>query len=166
MTPNYKQDETQLKSIMSKHTKPCDPTNKIKLIIYYKSKKLFNLFIKNNIHAKTSEISRQHHVVYEYSCPRDGCNATQKYIGYTTCAVADRFRMHTQNSSSIKKHLMERHNITKVTTKELLINVNILRSTLDKRDLLFYEALLVKQSKPTLNSQIEFSDKLLKVFRH
>ena len=58
------------------------------------------------------------------------------------------------------------HGIDKITTAELLQNVTILKQCNNKRELMFYEALFIKSLKPTLNSQTEFSDKLLKIFKH
>ena len=64
MTLNYKQDEKQLKTILSKNLKSIDSNKKIRLVIYYKSKKLKNLLIKNNVHSKNRETGQQHHCVY------------------------------------------------------------------------------------------------------
>ena len=166
MSNNYKTDEKQLRNIITTHTQPSRADKKIKFIIYYKNKKLSNLLIKNNSHSETNNIAKQHHVVYQYTCTRDGCNATQKYIGYTTCTLQDRFRMHTQQSSSIKKHLQQHHSIQKVTTAELLKDVTIIQNASSKRDLIITEALLIKNRRPTINMQSEFNDKLLKIFIH
>ena len=166
MSANYKQDEKQLKEILNKNVSPANTDSKIKLTIYYKNRKLSNLFILNNTHRKEQSVADQHHCVYQYVCNRDGCNAAQTYIGFTTCSIATRFRYHTQNSSSIKKHLKGVHNIDKVATADLIPNVSIVKYSSDKRDLMFYEALLIRENKPTLNSQVEFSDKILKIFKH
>lgn len=166
MSANVKQDESQLKSIVSKNVIPSNENQIINFSIYYRARKLSNLFIKNNIHSNFDNIENRHHVVYQYFCSRDGCNTTHSYIGYTTCTIANRFKMHTQNCSSIKKHLIQTHSITKISTNDLLADVKILKNCSDKRDLVIYEALLIKMHKPSLNSQTEFSDKLLKIFRH
>ena len=166
MSLNYKQDENQLHKIIDSKLQPVDESLKIKLTIYYRNKKLSNLFIKNNIHSNNSDIASRHHVVYQYKCNRDGCNSTQTYIGYTSCTIKDRFRMHTQNCSSIKKHLQEYHRINKITTAELIPDIHILASAPVKRDLIFIEALYIKLLKPSLNSQTDFSDRMLKVFIH
>ena len=137
----------------------------MKLIIYYKTKKLSNLFIKNNIHRVT-DVADKHNVVYLWTCNRDGCDSTQTYLGFTTCTVRDRFRMHTQASSSIKKHLTDKHSINRVTTAELLTAVKILSISSDRRELVFTESLLIKSMAPRLNAQNEGFDKILKVFKH
>ena len=167
MSVNYKQDENQLINIIKKHISATNNDSNIKTIIYYKPKKLSSLFIFNNIHSKNMDTSRRHNVIYQYSCIRDGCSTSPKsYLGFTTCTVFQRFIMHTQNISSIKKHLQDNHNIQKVTTNELLQDVTVLKTANDKRTLMYLEALYIKMKKPELNSQKEFSDKILKVFKH
>ena len=116
--------------------------------------------------SKSIHIADRHHVVYQYICPRDGCNSTQSYIGYTTSSVANRFRMRTQNCSSIKNHAKNTHNLNKVTSVELLECVKILKQSPNKRELLFLEALCRKSFKPSMNAQSEFSDRILKIFKH
>lgn len=167
MSTNYKQDEKQLKTIIKKNIETTQPSQHLKIIIYYKSKKLHSQFIKNNIHSSNTEIAKRHHVVYRYTCSRDGCHtAPQTYIGYTTCTISDRFRMHTQNSSSIKKHLQDYHQVSRTTTAELLQNVDILYTSSSKRDLVLIEAIYIKKLHPALNSQNEGCDRILKIFKH
>ena len=105
MSTNYKQDEHQLRTIISRNVQTTEDSSKIKLIIFYMNNKVQNLFIKNNPHRNNNGIENKHNVVYRYICNRDGCNSAPTYLGYTTCTVKNRFRMHTQNSSSIKKTL-------------------------------------------------------------
>ena len=166
MSANYKQDEKELKEILNKNVSSANTDSKIKLTINYKKRKLSNLFILNNTRRKEQSVADQHHCVYQYVCNRDGCNAAQTCIGLTTCSIATRFRYHTQNSSSIKKHLTGVHNNDKIATADLIPNVSIGKYSSDKRDLMFYEALLIGENKPTLNSQVVFSDKILKIFKH
>ena len=166
MSANYKQDEKQLKEILNKNVYPANTDSKIKLIIYYKNRKLSNLFILNNTHRKEQPVADQHHCVFQYVCNRDGCNAAQTYIGFTTCSIASRFQYLIRNSSSIKKHLKGVLNIDKVAMADLIPNVSIVKYSSDKRDLMFYEALLIRENQPTLNSQVEFSGKILQNFMH
>ena len=165
MSENYKQDEKQLQDIFNKNVSPISNDSHVQLIIYYKSRKLKDLFIKNNVHSN-KEFGDRHHCVYQYVCPRDGCNSAQSYIGHTTCSLTSRFRFHTQNSSSIKKHFKNVHAVDKIKTAELLQNVTILKTSATKRDLIFLEALLIKTNRPSMNSQVEFSERVLKVFKH
>ena len=88
----------------------------------------------------------------------------QNYIGYTTCTVGERFKMHAQ-IGSIKKHLNEKHNI-QVRKNDMVKNVEILGKSNNVSYLRMLEAVLIKDLKPNLNSQEEGCDKLLKVFKH
>ena len=63
-----------------------------------KNWKLCNLFIKNNVHLSSGDINNNRH-----SCNRIGCESILHFIGYTTCSIRVRFKMHTQNCMSIKK---------------------------------------------------------------
>ena len=47
MTDNYKEEEKQLEAIVTKNIAPRDHSKEVKLMIYYKNKKLKQLFIKN-----------------------------------------------------------------------------------------------------------------------
>ena len=82
-------------------------------------------------------------------------NAYKFYRGILRCTLKN--EMHTQNSSSIKKHLGDSHQINKIFTADLILNTKILKSVPCKRELLITEA---------LNSQTEFSDRILKIFTH
>jgi hypothetical protein len=166
MATNYQQDEKLLRTIVERNIETTSETSKLKLNIYYQNKKVSHLFIKNNVHNNNSETAKRHHVVYRYTCTRDGCNTAPSYIGYTTCSVTERFRTHTQNSSSIKKHLQDVHNINRVTTAELVTDVEIIKGSNNKTDLIFLEAIYIKSLKPSLNSQNEGCDKILKIFKH
>ena len=59
---NYKQEERNLKSIIETNLSPVDQTKNIQTLIYYKNRKVSNLFLKNNPHKKTIS-----HVVYQYT---------------------------------------------------------------------------------------------------
>lgn len=163
MHSGYKQEEKQLQLLIKKHLEPIEEDHRIRLLIYYKNKKLKNLLIKNNI-SSISDTAQRHHVVYSYKCEKDGCNSAN-YVGYTACTVTERFKMHTQNGS-IKKHILDAHSQSKVTRQELINCTTILRSCNTKRQLIMTEAVLIKELQPDLNSQEEGCDRLLKIFKH
>lgn len=166
MSNNYKVEEKQLKNIVAKHVKPVKEEEIVELCIYYKNKKLKNLFIHNK--DKSPSDSSRHHVVYKYTCNKGGCNSSinQKvYIGYTTCALEERFRMHAQ-TGSIKEHLRTVHNINRIPKSDLLESTIVLRTCLNRRKLIMSEAILIKENKPNLNSQNEGCNRLLKIFKH
>jgi len=164
MSSHYKADETRIRSIISDNIRPTVDSTKVNLIIYYKNRKLKDLVIRNRPRVNT-ELAERHGVVYQYICSDVGCHPSQTYIGYTTCTLADRFRMHAV-SGSIKKHLVDCHGYTRVTKAELLSGVKILRYGTSKRELIMTEAVLIKQERPTLNSQDEGADRILKIFKH
>ena len=163
MTSNYKTEEEKLRKIVDKHISCVSPGSKVNLLIYYKTKKTKNLFIKNNMH-RNIDSNKRHHVVYQYTCSRVGCNSA-KYIGYTSCSLHERFKMHTQNGSIIK-HLREHHKIQKIPRKDLLEDTSVLATVPDRRKLIMTEAVIIKEKKPSLNSQAEGCDRLIKIFVH
>ena len=58
---------------------------------------------------------------------------------------------------------MEVHHHIKVAKQEIMKNVTIIRRINNPSDIQTAEALLIKENKPTLNSQNEFSERTLKV---
>ena len=163
MTTNYKAEEKKLQEIIQKHVTSTPETSSVKLIIYYKNRKLGNMLIRNRMYRAIPQ-EKRHHVVYQYTCNMAGCNAP-KYIGYTTCALYDRFGMHTQNGS-IKRHLVETHDAVRLKRRDLLASTTIIASCNIRRKLVMTEAVLIKDNKPQLNSQNEGCDRLLKIFKH
>ena len=102
--------------------------------MYYKNRKVKNLFIKNN----ATKCKDDYNVLYMYSCNKVPCNATQTcYIGHTTTSVKERIKQH----SSIKRHHRETHfeNIT----GSIILDISILAKTSNKIDLILLEALLI-----------------------
>lgn len=167
MSNNYKIEEKQLKNIVANFVKPIKENDAVELCIYYKNKKIKDLFIHNKGKDAIEDSSR-HHVVYKYKCNKEGCNSSineKMYIGYTTCALEERFRMHTQ-TGSIKEHLATAHNIRRIPKADLLESTTILRTCHNRRKLIMTEAILIKELKPCLNSQDEGCNRLLKIFKH
>lgn len=160
MSSRYKQEENNLRRIIEQHISPTSDNDQIKLSIYYKNQKVKNLFIKNNNHK--TEKKETSHVVYEYKCPREECQPSTCYIGYTECSLEDRMRNHTQ-SGSIQQHSKEHHN-KKLTTNEILQDITIRRKFHSKEDLIIAESLLIKDGRPTLNAQREGEARVLFIF--
>ena len=103
----------------------------------------------------------RNHVVYQYKCDRAECNFSI-YIGYTTCSLYERFKLHTQTGSIIQ-HLRVAYNIDRLPRRQLLDKTELIAMDRDKRCLVTLEALLIKEKKPSLNSQAEGRDWLLKI---
>jgi len=98
----FTRDKNQLNSILKEHLATINNEKTIKLQPYYKPTKLGSKF---STRPKQEDPLKSSHVVYQYSCPKDGCNAS--YIGYTTCELRRRVQQHQYKSSSIYKH----HNV-------------------------------------------------------
>ena len=97
MTTNYEADEKKLQKMIQKQVTSTPEPSSLKLIIYYQSKKLDAMQIHNRMYRAISQ-EKRHHVVYLNTCNIADCNAP-KYIDYTTCALYDKFGMHTQAGS-------------------------------------------------------------------
>ena len=164
MTSHFKNDEKNLRKIFTNHVQTLCPNDKANLVIYYKNRKVKNLFIRNRPQVER-EISQDHHLVYQYTCTLGTCNGLNQYVGYTETTLYQRFGGHTQ-LGAIKEHMSGTHNITELQRRELLSRTKVLIHGDNKRDLLFLEALLIKETKLTLNKQTEFSRRLLHIFKH
>jgi len=101
-------------------------------------------------------------VVYEYCCPKEECQPSTSYVGYTECTLSERIRNHTQNGS-IQQHSRENHNI-KLTSQDILNSTNILRKFQTKIELTIAEALYIKLINPTINAQREGETRILSIF--
>ena len=157
MTKEYKRDESNLRRVIRNSVKATDDTKRIKLIIYYRNKKLRNLIIRNNPNKPTEDFN----VVYKYECNERSCKETNAfYIGMTTVTIKERFKQH----ASIKKHYATTHN-RNITGSEMIRNVSVLAREREKKDLLILEALLIKDHNPPINRQCEDFNRVLKVFR-
>ena len=159
MSNNYKTEESKLKSIIRNNIQAVQDDHQVCLNIYYKSRKLKNLFIKNS----PVDLGLGERSVYLYKCPYGQCNMSNFYVGYTECSLKSRFTNHAQNGS-IKKHIQTYHCEVKINTKELMKNVDIIYKANNKFELILAESLMIKSKNPTINEQREFSTGILKVF--
>ena len=158
MTSCYKQTEKELQKIIQDNIKPSKNTSNIKLRIYYKNRKLKNLFIKNNPNKPKDPFN----VVFMYTCDQAPCTGVQAtYIGHTTTTISERMKQHT----SIKKHYKETHQMN-ITGSKMIPNITILSRLSNKQDLIIKEALLIKQQKPAINIQANDFNRTLKIFQH
>ena len=128
MTNNYKNEEYKLKKIIIKHVKPVKQDSKLKLNIYYKNKKLKNIWIKNNI-CENVEVNDS--VLYKFACNERGCNASN--IGYTQNTLRQRIKQHIYKES-IKEHKNKYH-IENINIEDNLSNTEILKRRTNKREL-------------------------------
>jgi hypothetical protein len=157
-TSQYKQEEQQLRKIIEDNVTPAAETSTVKLQIYYKARKLANLFIRNNQHPSSSVSN----VVYRYTCDNERCQPAQTYIGYTISTLVERMRNHAQQGS-IRNHNIEVHN-RKITTQEIVSCTKIITRLTTKQELTIAEALLIKEEIPSLNNQREGETRILSIF--
>ena len=118
-TSHHRSEEQQLTAAVTKNVTPTRPNTFIRIITYYKNRKLRNLVIRN----KMQNTEANDRVVYRYTCNEGSCNAAD-YIGYTVCSLAKRFYFHNQ-SGSICSHNKDVHN-TKPGSRQLRENTQIL----------------------------------------
>ena len=136
---NYKMDEKKLNSILSKHIAPVAETEIVKFQLYYCTKRLSKLMIKNKL-WKNSNKDMRNHVFYQYNCDTADFSFSS-YIGYTTCSLYVKFKMHTQTGFIIQNH-QNAHNINRVPQSQLLDKTEVIAMDRDKRRMVMLEALL------------------------
>ena len=147
---NYKIDESALKQILKRHV--FQISIKLDLIIYYKSKKVSDLLIKNNISACNVPKNEKSHVVYKFTCNLGECSSLQNensYIGLTTMTVKKRMSAH-RYQGSIFKHCRNKHGVSP-NIDNLLESSEILYHEGDQFQLHVYEALHIRKFRPPLN---------------
>ena len=120
---NYKLDQQAITNIIKRHRKPIEKQKQIKLITYYTKFKTSNLIVKNNTNS-AKILLKQTNVVYKFKCPFREClpkNKNNSYIGYTTVTLSRRFTHRLSENSTIKQHLIIKHNncINQLTSSDV-----------------------------------------------
>ena len=108
---NYKLDKQAITNIIKRHVKPIKKQKQIKLIIYYTRFKT-SKFIIDNTNSTKIHLNKTN-VVYKFTCPFRECllkNKNNSYTGYTTTILTRRFTYHLSENSTIKQHLIIKHN--------------------------------------------------------
>ena len=72
------------------------------------------------------------------------------YVGFTNQHLFQRINEHTNSRSSVGKHMKLQHGVQWPTIAE---NFTVLKKCRSKLDCLFYEMLVLKELKPSLNVQ-------------
>ena len=158
---SYKTDERVLKNIISNNVKCNRETDKLQLIIYYKSNTIKNLVSRKNLTPKQPELKRTN-VIYEYKCNVEDCELRScSYIGMTTTTLSRRLTMHLANGGP-KTHTSNHHNM-QITREMLVNNTQILRFESDNNRLQITEALLINLKNPSINNQVTGSQRTLKL---
>ena len=152
MSSSYKTDERILKNIITRNVKPTDNTQRLDLIIYYRSKRTSHLLLKNNCTPPPSLLQRSH-VIYKSECQHENCGPCGTYIGMTSTKLSRRLTCHLQNGA-IKAHMLSRHN-SPLTREHLEKGTSVLASETDHRRLAILEAVYIKMLTPSMNIQNE-----------
>ena len=151
MSTQYRVDERMLREIFKEKVNCVNKDDKIQLRIYYQSKTVSSVLVKNNLSSKDDLLSKSN-VVYKIKCPLEDCKLPNStYIGNTQCSLSQRITMHLQNGS-YRNHLIYCHNIAPQRT-HFTNNVSILKQLNDCNRLLTYEAIAIKFLKPGINEQ-------------
>ena len=154
------------KNLIHKNVLPLDPTQKVRLIIYYKKFKTSNLIISNNTSSSTKLLHKTN-IVYMFKFSLGHCilKENSAYVGLTNTTFSKRLTMHLNDSSSIALHL-KTHSIPKSKFQKILVeNTTIITQKIDKLWLQILEALHIKTKKPKINRiNFENSDNVLKCF--
>ena len=149
----YKEDERIITQLVRKNIKPSDPDKRVKLIIYYKTKKTSHLLLKNNPSIERESLQKSH-VIYRFTCNQGNCEVLPStYVGMTTTRLSQRLTFHLA-SGAPKKHLKDQHRIN-ITREMLTDNTEILTTCPDTRRLSILEALYTKAANPALNQQAQ-----------
>ena len=159
MSPGYKADERVLHSIVHRNCKAKNPTEKIKLAIYYQNPTTSSLILDNNPSRDRAPL-KQKSVVYHYKCTTGDCALLPNsgYIGLTTTSLSRRLTMHLQQGGP-KTHTESEHGIP-LTRKMLTENTKILERSANKRRLSALEAIFIRDIDPTINKQANITGTL------
>ena len=158
----YKIDERVIRNIVSGNVQCANPSEKLKLVIYYKPPRVSTLLSKNNQSPRLPN-SKMSCLVYEYTCNEGECERLRRsYIGMTTTSLTRRLTMHLQ-SGAIKCHSYDDHDVR--LARSMLDNrTKIIRVEHDTRRLAIYEALIIQEKRPEINNQMTGSCRTLKLF--
>ena len=153
MSDSYRTDERILREIIYRNCEPVQQSDKLELTIFYRSPKISNLVMQNNLSRDTSTL-KQTNVVYQFNCTYGDCAHQQNgtYIGHTTTSLGRRLTMHLQEGG-IKRHLWQNHN-TRLTREDLVTNTKIIDRCTDKRKLQVLEAVYIRDCDPSINRQV------------
>ena len=163
MNSSYKTDEKCLREILQENIKVKGEDHKVKLIIFYKTRKTRDLFMKNNLCPKVRDLS-QTYVVYEYKCQIGDCKHQPKsaYDGITTCMLSRRLSNHLQ-MGAILQHCSDKHEL-KITRKQLEEATGIRYKERDYNRLTILESLIINEEEPEINRQDTGTKRTLKLY--
>ena len=150
----YKKREHAIRTAISSNVRVKEPSDRLQIVIYYKSAKTRNLIMRNNMTPKIRELAKTN-LIYDFDCKEGECEhlpiQQKRYTGLTKCTLSRRLSYHLQNGA-IKDHFMQKHK-RKITREEI---VDCTRSRYFERDTLrleILESLLIRYEDPEINKQ-------------
>ena len=145
-TSAYKKDEAVIRNIVSQNCQSI-ANNPMKLIVYYRNPRSFNLIAHNNMSWSDDKLLRSS-VVYKYTCTTGDCTARNVcYVGYTTCKLFRRITYHLQQGS-IKDHHLQHHN-SSITREGIIENIAIIAHNSNSRKLEALKATHIREISPS-----------------
>ena len=152
---NYKLDEKAIRHIIKNHIFQINV--KLNLVIYYKSHKISEKLMKNNLSLEPSSKNEKSHLIYRFTCNQGECMSLlskNDYIGMTTTTLKERINKHRYDGA-IFDHFIDEHGCDRQqrpVLENLLDCTEILYHENDPDLLHIYEALHIKKLKSQLNN--------------
>ena len=151
---------------MSIHVKSIDQQSRVKVIPYYKPKKLSSQFSNHIFLSLALEFAQKAFSVLKWFINSivtkiHVMNRVIHVIGYTTQKLENRIKQHRYKSSSICKHFMYEHDKLPSSISNFVQCFDVLFASENVRNLKIVEAIKIKSEKPHINVKYnEFYDSL------
>ena len=165
MDSRHKKSEDTIKTAIRTNVRMKKTSDRLQIVIYYKSSKTKNLIMRNNMTPKIRDLAKTN-LIYDFDCQEGECEhlPTQKkrYSGLTTCTKSRRLSMHLQNGA-IKNHFLQKHK-RKITREEIVAWTTSRYFERDTRRLEILESLIIRFEDPELNKQDTGKRRILRLF--
>ena len=139
-----KLDEKMLSNILQQHVMQTETDQKIRLISYFRPRKLGACFSTWPPKIDPDRVS----VVYQFLSSEVGSQAT--YIGHTACTLRKRSSQHKYSIKEMHKNYMNDHLLSCVPVN-FSDNFIVLQNFPDICELQIAEAILIKEKSPIIN---------------
>ena len=149
---HIRQKKRLSETLCEKNCIPSKDDDNIRLTIYYKSPRVSNLIMCNNLSNDNAPL-KSTNVVYEYKCQIGDCarRRNSSYIGHTTTSLSRRLTMHLQGGGPMT-HTLSDHG-RKLQRSDLVDNTKILTKCSQSRKLKVLEAVYIRDKDPSINRQ-------------
>ena len=154
MSTAYKTEEKAIRDIVTRNCIPSNNSDTIRLTIYYKSPRVSNLVMCNNL-SRDNSLLKATNIVYEYKCQIGECahRRNSSYIGHTTTTLSRRMTMHLQSGGPMT-HTVTDHG-RRLQRSDLENNTKILTKCPQYRKLKILEAVYIRDKDPSINRQLD-----------